>query len=260
MPTSAKRKRPSSHVIIMVLLARCTAVNSYSVPTGDDTFSRRKILSQWGKATTAAASSAIISSTLTAAPLSAVAARSSGLTADEDIQILSDAADALGSLLENWDRATVDCTYADVPRELLEAKNKELLLEKASTFALFDKSVSVVSCKKSNRLVRDYIGATGKGPVVGAEKRMLRRSVADRVDPERLDDYYSGVEKFSQAISRASSLSYAAGVADFDSVNNFEKGKERETGDDTNLEQARRAVGEAKGSIDKVVGLLRSEV
>lgn len=68
------------------------------------------------------------------------------------------------------------------------------------------------------------------------------------------------VENFSQAISRASSLSYTAGMADFDSVNNFEKGKERETGDDTNLEQARRAIGEAKSSIDNIVELLRAGV
>lgn len=35
-----------------------------------------------------------------------------------------------------------------------EAKNKEKLLKKASEFALFDKSTSVVSCKRTNRIVR----------------------------------------------------------------------------------------------------------
>lgn len=62
----------------------------------------------------------------------------------------------------------------------------------ASEFALFDKSTSVVSCKRTNRIVRDYIGATGKGPLVGAEKRLLRKAVVERVDPESLDDYFSG--------------------------------------------------------------------
>lgn len=98
----------------------------------------------------------------------------------------------LGSLLDNWEKATVDCIYADIPRELLETKNKEQLLDKASTFALFDKSVSVVSCKKSNKIVRDYIGATGKGPLVGADKRVLKRQLLDRVDPDMLDDYITG--------------------------------------------------------------------
>ena len=33
-------------------------------------------------------------------------------------------------LLRDWDELTIDCTYAEVPRSLLETKNKELLLEK----------------------------------------------------------------------------------------------------------------------------------
>ena len=62
----------------------------------------------------------------------------------------------------------------------------------ASEFALFDKSTSVVSCKKTNRIVREYIGATGKGPLVGAEKRLLRKNVVEKVDPDNLDDYFTG--------------------------------------------------------------------
>lgn len=137
-------------------------------------------------------------------------------TNDSDVSILKEATEALSSLLQNWQKATIDCTYADVPRELLEAKNKEKLLEKvttalrlrclisvsscahffstlqASEFALFDKSTSIVSCKRTNRIVRDYIGATGKGPLVGAEKRLLRKTVVKRVDEESLDEYFSG--------------------------------------------------------------------
>jgi hypothetical protein len=79
---------------------------------------------------------------------------------------LIDARETLGILLANYNRAIVDCTFADVPRELLETKNKELLLEKASTYALFDKSVSVETCKTTNRIVRDYLGITGKGTSV----------------------------------------------------------------------------------------------
>ena len=110
-------------------------------------------------------------------------------SADDEIQMLIDGSDALSSLLNNWERATLDCTYADVPRELLEAKNKEKLLEKAKTSALFDKSASVVSCRKNPRIVREYLGATGKGPLVNADKRFLKRSVADRVDVDLLDDW-----------------------------------------------------------------------
>lgn len=175
---------------------------------------------------------------------------------EDDVQILKDGYAALTSLLSNWDRATVDCTYADVPRELLEQKNKAELLEKASTFALFDKSAAVISCKKTNRIVRDYIGVTGKGPLVGAEKKMMKRTVVQLVDPDQLDDYYAEVESFSQALSNAASLSYTAGVADFDSVNNFEKGKEELKTGNTNLEQAQKAIAEAQVSMKKIVGLL----
>ena len=87
----------------------------------------------------------------------------SSSSSDSDILQIKEATKALSSLIDNWTKATTECIYADVPRELLESKNKEQLLEKASEFALFDKSTSVVSCKRTNRIVRDYIGATGKG-------------------------------------------------------------------------------------------------
>jgi len=194
------------------------------------------------------------SATLLSFPFPSVANAKDQPATNSDVPILKEATEALSSLLENWSKATIDCTYADVPRELLEAKNKEKLLEKASEFALFDKSTSVVSCKRTNRIVRDYIGATGKGPLVGAEKRLLRKSVVENVDPDSLDDYFSAVELFSQSISRATSLSYTAGTADFDSMNNFQKGEEN--GDGSNLEQAREAIEEANVSLKKAVLLL----
>mmetsp|Transcript_28777 Transcript_28777/g.48970 ORF Transcript_28777/g.48970 Transcript_28777/m.48970 type:complete len:237 (+) Transcript_28777:58-768(+) len=168
---------------------------------------------------------------------------------DGDIALVTDATDALSSLIENWERATVDCTYADVPRELLETKNKEKLLEKASEFALFDKSTSVVSCKRTNRVVRDYIGVTGKGPLVNLEKKLLKKSLVEQVDPDNLDDYFSAVETFSQEMAKANSLSYTAGTADFDSVNNFAKGEAIVNEGDSNLEQARRAIEEANKAL-----------
>ncbi|KAL3806427.1 hypothetical protein ACHAXA_009625 [Cyclostephanos tholiformis] len=176
-------------------------------------------------------------------------------TTDSDVPILKEATEALSSLLENWQKATIDCTFADVPRELLETKNKDKLLAKASEFALFDKSTSVVTCKRTNRIVRDYIGVTGKGPLVGAEKRLLRKTVVERVDPESLDEYFSAVEIFSQSLSRATTLSYTAGTADFDSMNNFAKGDEN-ISNGSNLEQARQAIEEATFALKKAVALL----
>ena len=63
------------------------------------------------------------------------------------------------------------------------------------------------------------------------------------------------VEIFSQSISKASTLSYTAGTADFDSMNNFAKGDEN-IGDGSNLEQARQAIEEANFSLKRAVALL----
>jgi len=175
---------------------------------------------------------------------------------NDNIQCIKEAAETLETLLNNWDKATIDCTYADIPRDLLESKNKEQLLDKASTFALFDKSVSVVSCKKSNKIVRDYIGATGKGPLVGIEKRLLNRQVIEQVDPDNLDEYISQAELFSQSLSKATSLSYAAGSADFDSVNNFEKGKQDDSKESSNLDQTKIAIEEAMTAINVLIPMI----
>ncbi|KAL9181259.1 hypothetical protein ACHAXT_010064 [Thalassiosira profunda] len=177
--------------------------------------------------------------------------------ADPDVQLLTEATEVLSSLLENWDKATIDCTYADVPRELLETKNKEKLLEKASEFALFDKSTSVVSCRKTNKIVRDYIGVTGKGPLVGAEKKLLRKNVVQKVDPDSLDDYFAAAESFSQDLSRANSFSYQAG-SDFDSINTFAKEEIPERSSNSNLEQARRAIVNANDSLKKALSYVNS--
>lgn len=169
---------------------------------------------------------------------------------------LQEAQHTLRTLVENYQRATVDCTFADVPRELLETKNKQLLLEKAATSALFDKSASIETCKTTNRLVRDYLGVTGKGPMVGIEKKI--KLGLEYVDSDFLDDYVSEYEQFSQSYSKASSLSYTAGVADFDSVNNF--GKDA-VGDDnrnqnSNLQQTKGAIQEAERNLNQIIAIL----
>lgn len=167
---------------------------------------------------------------------------------------IQQAQSTLSSLLDNWQRATVDCTFADVPRDLLQQKNKQLLLEKASTSALFDKSASVETCKTTNRIVRDYLGVTGKGPLVGIEKTL--KLAMDDVEVDRLEDYINEMESFQQNMAKASSLSYTAGTADFDAVNNFDKQDADNLKQDSNLEQSRRAIADAKNSLDRMMGMV----
>ena len=112
----------------------------------------------------------------------------------------------------------------------------------------------MVSCKRVNGVVRDYIGATGKGPLVGAEKRLLG-PVVDLVDEDYLDEYFSEAESFSQLMSKAKTLSYTAGHNDFDSMNNFEEGKETGEGSKI-LDAAKEAIVEANGSLKKALSLI----
>jgi hypothetical protein len=159
----------------------------------------------------------------------------------------------LTTLLDNWQRATVDCTFADVPRDLLERKNKELLLEKAKTSALFDKSASVETCKTTNRIVRDYLGVTGKGPLVGMEKQL--KMAMDYVDADRLEDYIAEMESFQYSMNQADSLSYLSQTQDFDANNNFQK-DDKNRKEDSALEQSRKAILDAKNSLERMAEML----
>ena len=66
-------------------------------------------------------------------------------------------------------------------------------------------------------------------------------------------------EEFSQSYSKATSLSYTAGVADLDSVNNFSKDEASEINrdDDSNLQQTKQAITEAKRNLDGIILLLQ---
>jgi hypothetical protein len=54
-------------------------------------------------------------------------------------------------------------------------------------------------------------------------------------------------------------LSYTAGVADFDAVNNFAKEEADNINVDSNLEQAKEAISQAKSSLDGIVRMLQKE-
>lgn len=164
--------KPCRVVIVLVFgLLSCTTW-SYSITSRRDMIRRAVMLSSFSAAAILSSPSPILAAT----------------NARDSIQ---QAQTTLTTLLDNWQRATVDCTFADVPRDLLERKNKELLLEKAKTSALFDKSASVETCKTTNRIVRDYLGVTGKGPLVGMEKQL--KMAMDYVDADRLEDYIAGM-------------------------------------------------------------------
>lgn len=188
-------------------------------------------------------------------PDPSLAAPAAAVDGDDIVAPIRAATKTLETLLDNWEKAVVDCNYADVPRELLDVKNKEELLEKASTFALFDKSVAVVTCKTSNKNIRDYLGRTGIGPVVGLDK-MLRKALDIIDDPDDLDTFVQATESIQQALSRADSYSYTAG-GDYSALNNFERKDQAKILDsNTNLKQVQQSIQLAVENLNLVLGIL----
>jgi hypothetical protein len=64
--------------------------------------------------------------------------------------------------------------------------------------------------------------------------------------------------RISQVLSRAESFSYAARVADFASVNNFDvkETPNAPSNESSNLEQARRAIRETVDGLDTILPML----
>ena len=109
-------------------LVLCLASSSHAL-SPRTICSRRGAL--YGAAAALSLPASVRAATDSTAPLSAGAGAS---TAAADVSArLTAGVRALDVLLRDWDELTIDCTYAEVPRALLETKNKELLLEKAST-------------------------------------------------------------------------------------------------------------------------------
>jgi len=138
---------------------------------------------------------------------------------------------------------------------LLETKNKQGLLERASTFALFDKGVSVVTCKTNNKKIRDYLGRTGIGPVVGLDKR-LRKALELVDDPDDLDAFVQASEAAQQALSRADSYSYTAG-GDYDALNNFGKNDVAKVLDaNINLKQVKQSIQMGIDNLNTILNII----
>ena len=175
---------------------------------------------------------------------------------------IEQAAETLRKLVNNWERAVIDCTYADVPRELLEQNNKELLLEKASTFALFDKSVSVTSCKTVVSNIRDYIGRTGLGPVVGLEKnlKVASNKVLEQDSDIDMDKLIALIEQVERELNRADGLSYSA-RRDYSALNNFEPSEISKVLSDeaSTLEQCRKSILVVIEKLDQILAMLPTE-
>lgn len=65
------------------------------------------------------------------------------------------------------------------------------------------------------------------------------------------------MESFQYSMNQAASLSYLSQTADFDANNNFQK-DDKFRKEDSALEQARKAILDAKNSLDRMANMLES--
>ena len=99
----------------------------------------------------------------------------------------------------------------------------------------------------------------GIGPLVGVEKQM--KKALDRVKPDFLDEYVTEIELIDQTLAKARSLSYTSGVADFNSVNNFEKDQVQTVlAGNSNLEQTRLAIEQIVKGLKNIEPMLEGKV
>jgi hypothetical protein len=152
-------------------------------------------------------------------------------------------------LLDHWQETVVDCEYADVPRELLERRNKELLLEKAATNALFDKSVSVTSCKVDVTSLRQALRSNS--PVAQLPDALIAvLPELNHIENDNDDRWLERIEDVQRDLIRIDGLAYAA-RRDYSALNNFDEAETTRLLDQQpgNLLECRRAI---QTTVDKL--------
>ncbi len=181
-------------------------------------------------------------------PTPAAAAAAAGLSPKEAKDTLFAARDSLKQLLDNWEKATIDCTSASVDNTLLATENKEKLLEKAKTSALFDKESAVMSCKSSSTKVRAFISKLKNLDKVFAAARNI---LNDDVD---LDQWFAFIDKYNESMATANGVSYTSSF-DLSSLNGKKTGtadsqdESKLSGSSDNLDSAKSALFTAQDSL-----------
>ncbi|GMH49638.1 hypothetical protein TrRE_jg3672 [Triparma retinervis] len=176
---------------------------------------------------------------------------------EEAVATLESARTTLAFLLTNWEKTVIDCSTADVSRDLLETQNKEQLLEKAKTFALFDKDAAVLSCKESNSKVRTFITRLKRldGQFSGAKLVVIDKEG----DIER---YFDLVDRYNNALSAANSASYTASM-DFSSLNankmdtSLNKEDQQLSGGSDNMDNTKIELRTALEAITEITEMLK---
>lgn len=141
----------------------------------------------------------------------------------DDITRLKRGLREIDYLLDHWDEKTLYCNFGEFQRELLTVENKQKLFDAAAKTGLldYDKSATMnVLCRRDPEVVRAFLGLSPQNnPLLSrADVLMKKPTVINLLDPDDLDDYFSAVDKFTEAISSVDFLSYQARSSDFSST------------------------------------------
>ena len=168
----------------------------------------------------------------------------------------------LNYLLDNWDNETTQCNYAQLDRALLAKDKKAELLEAATTNALFDKDnkYMIIKCKRTPGSVKEYLGLASTADPLYRAPDMIKRC-RKLVSDDAIDAYVEAEEAFSQVLSSAGSMTYAAmggggragAGADFSTFNEFKKGEKQDPRDIQFLTGARRDIEKVRDILSVIV-------
>jgi hypothetical protein len=162
-------------------------------------------------------------------------------------------------LLDNWDEKTTYCNFGEFKRELLDTKNKQVLLDSAAKLGLldYDKSATMnVKCRSDPEVVRAFLGLTQENLLLTrADDLMRKQSSINRVNEDNLEDYLAAIEDFSVAVSTVDVLGYTART-DFSSTETQSLEEVLSSGNNK-LKQSKDSVIKARDSLQKIIELLR---
>jgi len=156
----------------------------------------------------------------------------------------------LDKLSARWSELTVQCTYAEADRSMMQ--NKTLLLEKASVKGAYQKDSSVVvnTCKVDASAVRPLIA---KDSAIARLPSQLTKEGLDQVDPDDFERFVALVEQFDRALGEASAAMYLSGTGDFNAKTGFAVG---EVPVAPNLDAAKDRIDEARSLLASLRRLL----
>lgn len=120
----------------------------------------------------------------------------------------------LDAMISNWSEITIDCSYGEIQRQLLESSQKQQLLEAASSTS--KGATMVTMCKSSARAVRRGLGTTEEGPLTKVSVVLKQPELLDALQSDAdFERFQATSERLQQALSAADAAAFYSASGDF---------------------------------------------